>query len=161
MPNFSITSLSNVSCCPCQLPNCIGKLTNETCSGFTSSRLSKSCVIIAPIIISTIVAIKGFMEAWNILLPRCPPSGIVTTPNTFANETCLVVNHSKLQISKNSIKAQAMKIIQPSKSCRNPSAIEIPQLSTNTPIAPIRKLFIKIVTGIVAKKTRARFQKAA
>ena len=30
-----------------------------------------------------------------------------------------------------------------------------------TPIAPIRKLFIKMVIGIVIRKTVARFQKAA
>ena len=54
-----------------------------------------------------------------------------------------------------------MNTTQPSKSCRTPSAISLPQYSTVTPIRPIRKLFISTVIGMVERKITAFFQNGA
>ena len=54
-----------------------------------------------------------------------------------------------------------MKMAQPSKSCRKPSAIDCPQYSTITPMTPMRKLFMRMVMGTVEAKIRIRFHSAA
>ncbi len=49
----------------------------------------------------------------------------------------------------------------PSKSCSRPSAILRPQCSTVTPIAPMRKLFIRIAMGTLATNNTRRFHSGA
>ena len=51
-----------------------------------------------------------------------------------------------------------MKIIHPWNSCKNPSAISMPQCSTITPMVPTRMLFISMVIGMLDRNSTALFQ---
>ena len=53
-----------------------------------------------------------------------------------------------------------MNMNQPSKSCKRPSAMALPQYSTVTPIRPMRRLLMRMVSGMVESTRTARFHHA-
>ena len=54
-----------------------------------------------------------------------------------------------------------MNTTHPSKSWRKPSAMDGPQNCTVTPMKPMRKLFMRMVMGMVDKNSIERFHNAA